>query len=67
MPDQDHYLCPICGTELGDSRALKDHERERHTQQVSSRVEVPSNEQPEPDNPAEQDRQHKKFERRNWE
>ena len=64
---KDHYNCAICREEFQDSRALQDHERERHTQQATSRVEVPSNEQPEPDNPGLQERQHKKFERRNWE
>jgi hypothetical protein len=66
MSHNDQYHCAICGDPFKDSRSLNDHEKERHTQQGITGV-VPSNEYPEPDNPGAQERQHKKFERRNWE
>ena len=61
MPDKNSYYCPICGTELGSSRELHDHETKRHSKDVGERDDSSS------DQGRQQDRKHHTFERRNWE
>jgi hypothetical protein len=60
---EEHFYCPICGTELESSRALRDHETEHHSKQQKIGDASPG----EQANEGRHERKDRNFERRNWE
>ena len=66
MKHHDHFHCPVCGVKFDMEIELKQHERQKHTQQGVSGV-APGNEYPQPDAAEPSTRKSKEFTRRNRE
>ena len=66
MKHHDHFHCPVCGTKFDKQIELKQHQRQRHTQQGGGGV-TPDNEYSQSDSAEPSNRKNREFTRRHME